>query len=106
MYDLEDVNAGVGGVLDVLSDIDNKDAVDELVMFFIEKIEGEVTNRDSAITKGRLIEWQQIQTNMTDSQHTRGRQIISEIIMTTTDFNDTITHKFQMFRDDDEEDNR
>ena len=80
MYDLATVEEGVGGVLDVLSDIDNKDAVDELVTFFIEKIEGEAGTRDSLISKGRLNEWQAIQSNMVESQHTRSRQIISEII--------------------------
>ena len=36
---------------------DNKDAVDEIVTQFIEKVENELTQKDAAMTKGRLREW-------------------------------------------------
>ncbi len=98
--------AGLGGVLEILIDDSNKDAVDELVTQLIEKIDGEASAKDSQMTKSRQTEWVNIQNNIIDSQHTRGRQIISEIIETTTNFTNSVTNKFQQFRDDDEEENR
>lgn len=43
-------------VLELMAD-DNKDAVDEIVTQFIEKVENELTQKDAAMTKGRLREW-------------------------------------------------
>ena len=47
----------VGGVLELLSDEQNKEAVDELVTQFIERIEQEAGTKDSLMTKGRQAEW-------------------------------------------------
>ena len=98
--------ATVGGVLEILIDDTNKDSVDELVTQFIEKIEAEASAKDSQMTKSRNTEWQTIHSTLVDSQHNRGRQIISEIIQTTTNFTNSVAAKFQQFRDDDEEENR
>ena len=93
-------------MLEILIDDTNKDSVDELVTQFIEKIEAEASAKDSQMTKSRNTEWQTIHSTLVDSQHNRGRQIISEIIQTTTNFTNSVAAKFQQFRDDDEEENR
>ena len=56
-------------MLDILSDENNKDAVDEIVTQFIEKIESESSVKESLITKGRNTEWTNIQNGITESQH-------------------------------------
>ena len=42
----------LGGVIEMLVDTENKDAVDEMVTQFQEKIEAEANAKDSAISKG------------------------------------------------------
>ena len=48
----------LGTALEIILE-ENKDAVDELVTTFIEKIENEAGNKESLITKGRNTEWSQ-----------------------------------------------
>ena len=103
-YRVTSIDAGIGTVLDILADDTNKEAVDELVGQFIEKIEAEAQSKDNLITKGRSTEWQKITKDIQDGQKSRERQIISEIIETTNNFKNQIISKFQQFRDDDEED--
>lgn len=67
----------------MLADDQNKDAIDELVLMFGEKVEENVRIRENQITKSRDNEWKNITQSMLDNQHMRGRQIISEIISTT-----------------------
>ena len=50
----------IGGIIELLADETNKDAVDELVTQFIEKIDGEANNKDNLITRGRALEWTNI----------------------------------------------
>lgn len=52
---------------------DNKDAVDEIINQFIEKVENELGQKDAAMTRGRLREWLDIQATLQDNQHSRGR---------------------------------
>jgi hypothetical protein len=75
-----------GTVLDILTSNDSNEGVDELVTQFIEKIEQEASAKDTAISKGVANEWKSIQSNIQDSQQTRSRNIISEIIKTTKHF--------------------
>ena len=96
----------MGGVIEILVDDTNKDAVDELVTQFIEKIDTEASAKDSQMTKQRNTDWSNITSTIEENQRTRGRQIIQEIIQTTTQFTNSIAGKFQQFRDDDEEENR
>ena len=79
-YGFASLEAAAGSVIDILIDDQNKDAVDELVTQFIEKIEADAASKDSQITKGRQTEWNQITKSIYENQHSRGRQIISEII--------------------------
>ena len=74
-YNVETLEQGIGTVVDVLID-ESKDAVDELVTLFIEKIEHEAGLKDGAITRGRNGEWNARTTEIIEAQHTRGRQII------------------------------
>ena len=74
-YNVETLEQGIGTVVDVLID-ESKDAVDELVTLFIEKIDGEALLKDGAITRGRNGEWNARTTEIIEAQHTRGRQII------------------------------
>ena len=108
----------LGSTCELLVD-DNKDAVDDIVTQFQEKIDQEATAKDSAVSKGWQNEWRTIQTDLYESQHMRGRNIINEIITTAKDFGNaigrfiillltnfnfvSIDSKFQKFRDDDEE---
>ena len=59
-YGFASLEAAAGSVIDILIDDQNKDAVDELVTQFIEKIEADAASKDSQITKGRQTEWNQI----------------------------------------------
>lgn len=83
-----------GTVLDILTSNDSNEGVDELVTQFIEKIEQEASAKDTAISKGVANEWKSIQSNIQDSQQTRSRNIISEIIKTTKHFYDAIGKYF------------
>ena len=65
---------------------ENKDAVDELVTGFVERIENEINAKDMQVKNERNQLWQRIQNEITEAQHMRGRAIISEIIQTTNDF--------------------
>jgi len=78
-------------VLELLADQENKDAVEELVTQFIEKIEAEASLKDGLITKGWKNEWAHIQAEILESQHMRGRNIINEIIATTAKFSSNIS---------------
>ena len=51
-------------MLDILSDDQNKDALDELITQFTEKIESEIGNKDSAMTKDRNNEWDRIKQGL------------------------------------------
>lgn len=74
-YKVTTLEEAIGTVLDVITD-ENKDAVDELVTLFVEKIEAEAGLRDGLITKGRNGEWTQRTQEIIEAQHSRGRQII------------------------------
>ena len=71
-----------GSIIELLLDDQNKDAVEELVTQFVEKIEGEVAIKDTAISKGIKDEFSSLTTEINDSQQPRSRNIISEIIKT------------------------
>lgn len=47
----------LGGVLELLVDTENKDAVEELVTQFIERIDAEASAKDALMTKGWKTEW-------------------------------------------------
>lgn len=83
-YNVSSIEAG--GVLDILSDDQNKDALDELITQFTEKIESEIGAKDSAMTKDRNNEWERIKMGLQEAQHSRGRNIINEIIETSNKF--------------------
>jgi len=80
----------IGGVLDLLVEQDNKDAVEELVTQFVEKIESEVSNKDTAMKKGWQSEWNKIMLDIQEGQHIRGRNIINEIIQTADNFTNAV----------------
>ena len=80
-----------GGVLEIIADDQNKDAVDELVTLFIESIEGVASAKDSAMTKDRNTEWTQMYNSLSDAQLMRDREIVSEIISTTNNFSNAIS---------------
>ena len=61
-YNVSSIEAG--GVLDILSDDQNKDALDELITQFTEKIESEIGNKDSAMTMDRNNEWDRIKQGL------------------------------------------
>lgn len=84
-YGISNSNETIGTALEVILD-ENKDAVDEMVTLFIEKIEGEANNKDGLITRGRVGEWQALENKIKEDQNTRSRQIICEIIETTKGF--------------------
>ena len=84
-YGVTDVGEAVNTALEVILD-ENKDAVDEMVTLFIERIEQEANNKDIMITKDRNGEWNAKMANIIESQHMRGREIICEIIETTKGF--------------------
>ena len=102
-YNVETLEQGIGTVVDVLID-ESKDAVDELVTLFIEKIENEANLKDGAIARGRNGEWNARTTEIIEAQHTRGRQIIQEIISTTKNFQESFEQKFLEFAAEDEND--
>lgn len=56
VYGATEENMATFPVLELMVE-DNKDAVDEIVTQFIEKVENELTQKDAAMTKGRLREW-------------------------------------------------
>ena len=80
----------LGGVIEMLIDTENKDAVDEMVTQFQEKIDQEASAKDAMITKGWQTEWRNTMNSLIESQHMRGRNIISEIIETSNGFQDSI----------------
>ena len=94
----------LGGVIEMLVDTENKDAVDEMVTQFQEKIDQEASAKDAAMTRGWQTEWKNTMQDVTERQHMRGRNIISEIIETTNAFKDSITKKFAQMREEDEMD--
>ena len=49
-----------GSVLEIMIDESNKDAVDELVLAFVEKLEDNINKRESNITSDRNNEWNKI----------------------------------------------
>ena len=55
-YGITSMESTIGTALEVILD-ENKDAVDELVTTFIEKIEIEAGIKEAMITKGRTMEW-------------------------------------------------
>ncbi len=75
-----------GSVIEILMDDQNKDGVDELVTTFVEKIDAEVGLKDTAITKGIKDEHTALVNEITDSQNSRSRNIISMIIKTCSQF--------------------
>lgn len=103
-YGISNSNETIGTALEVILD-ENKDAVDEMVTLFIEKIEGEANNKDGLITRGRVGEWQALENKIKEDQNTRSRQIICEIIETTKGFQTSIQDKFETFRNEDMEGN-
>ena len=66
-YGYSSVEEASGTVIDILIDDSNKDAVDELVTQFVEKIEAEAASKDSLITKGRTQEWNAKQKDIYDN---------------------------------------
>lgn len=56
VYGVTEENMASSPVIELMVE-DNKDAVDEIVTQFIEKVENELTQKDAAMTKGRLREW-------------------------------------------------
>ena len=50
-YGVKEIEAG--GVLEILADDQNKDAIDELVTAFVEKVEENARRIDTQITKDR-----------------------------------------------------
>ena len=81
-YNCESMENPLGTALEIILE-ENKDAVDELVTTFIEKIENEAGNKESLITKGRNTEWSQKQQELIDKQFQRSREIICEAIEVT-----------------------
>ncbi len=75
-----------GSIIEILTDEQNKDGVDELVTTFVEKIDAEVGLKDTAITKGIKDEHTALVNEITDSQNSRSRNIISMIIKTCSQF--------------------
>lgn len=47
----------IGGIIELLIDTENKDAVEELVTQFIERIDAEAGIKDALMTKGWKTEW-------------------------------------------------
>jgi len=71
-YGVNNISDTIGTALEVILD-DNKDAVDEIVTQFVEKIEAEAGVKDSMITKGRNGEWTALAEGIQQAQHNRGR---------------------------------
>lgn len=71
-YGVLNMEQSAGTALETILD-DNKDAVDELVTTFIEKIEVEAGQKEGQITKGRNSEWIARTGAITEQQHNRGR---------------------------------
>ena len=102
---LEDVQ--LGSVVELFTSADEgSDVIGELVTQFVEKIESELGVKQNLMTKGRTAEWNEIMNTLMEGQHSRGRQIISEIIETTNRFRQEILNKFQNYEEEDEEENR
>ena len=90
---LEDVQ--LGSVVELFTSADEgTDVIGELVTQFVEKIESELGQKQNQMTRGRQNEWNEIMTTLMEGQHSRGRQIISEIIETTSNFKEAIIAKF------------
>jgi len=92
-----------GSVIEILMDDQNKDGVDELVTTFVEKIDAEVGLKDTAITKGIKDEHTALVNEITDSQNSRSRNIISMIIKTCSQFQAKMAKRFEKYRNDDDE---
>jgi len=80
----------LGSTIELLVETENKDAVDEIVTQFQEKIDQEAGLKDQMMAKGCTNEWKQIAENLKESQFLRGRNIISEIIETAKAFSNSI----------------
>lgn len=63
----DNIDLGAYPVLEVLGDVDNKDAVDDLINAFYEKIEQEAAAKDSKISRDRKVEWDGIQEGVIEN---------------------------------------
>ena len=70
-------------VIELLVDGENKDAVDELINSFSEKLESKLQEEESYISRLRKSEQEKLENDIKDAQYLRNRNVVMEILQLT-----------------------